>query len=122
MMVPGRKWRAPVVAVLLAGAALVAGQTATADSQPIAHSSAAHATVRISNFKFKPFELTVGRGATVTFANRDSTAHEPAKAGSFDTGRIAPGKARSVRFTKSGTYRYICTLHPFMHGKIVVRR
>jgi plastocyanin len=25
-----------------------------------------------------------------------------------------------VRFTQKGTFAYHCTIHPFMHGKIVV--
>jgi plastocyanin len=112
----------PVAATLLVGAALVAGQAAAAGSQPVAHSSEAHATVRISDFKFRPFKLTVARGTEVKFANHDSTAHEPSKSGSFDTGPIAPGKSDSVRFSRPGTYRYICAIHPFMHGKIIVRR
>jgi plastocyanin len=109
-------------ATLVGAAALLASATGAAGSRPAARASEAHATVTISNFKFKPSELTVPRGAEVTFANHDSTAHEPARSGSFDTGRIAPGKSESVRFGRPGTYRYICTIHPSMHGKIVVRR
>jgi plastocyanin len=122
MTMPGRRWRMPALVALLASAALVASQAAAAGGEPAASSSEAHATARISEFKFKPFKLTVARGAEVRWVNHDSTAHEPSKAGSFDTGPIAPGKAESVRFTKPGTYRYICAIHPFMHGKIIVRR
>lgn len=109
-------------AALAIVAALLATDATAAGSQPAASTSAAEATVRISEFKFKPFELTVRRGTEVKFANRDSTAHEPAKAGSFDTGPIAPGHSKSVHFTQPGTYRYVCAIHPFMHGKIIVRR
>jgi len=28
--------------------------------------------------------------------------------------------ARRVRFTQAGTYHYICLIHPFMHGTIIV--
>ncbi len=121
MTVPHRKRIAATTAALAVVAALAASDASIA-GQPTAAASEAHATVRMSNFKFKPFKLTVPRGAEVTFANHDSTAHEPAKSGSFDTGRIAPGKSESVRFTKPGTYHYICLIHPFMHGKIIVRR
>lgn len=118
---PQRK-RTGAAALAVAALALAIPATSALGGQPGATASEAHATVRISDFKFKPFELTVPRGAEVTFANHDSTKHEPAKAGSFDTGPIAPGRSESVRFARPGTYRYVCTIHPSMHGKIVVRR
>lgn len=113
---------APAIAAVGVVALLAAGQANAGGDQRAARRSEPHAKVRISGFKFKPFKLTVARGAEVTFANRDSVAHEPSKKGSFDTGPIGPGKSESVRFAKPGTYRYICSIHPSMHGKIVVRR
>ena len=85
-----------------------------------ASASGAHAQVTMKELEVRPFKLTVARGTEVVFANRDSSTHEPAKKGTFDTGRIKPGHSKSVRFNKRGTYSYICTIHPFMHGKIVV--
>ena len=29
--------------------------------------------------------------------------------------------SNTITFTKAGTYRYICLVHPFMHGTIVVK-
>jgi plastocyanin len=52
--------------------------------------------------------------------NRDSVKHTATKGGSFTTGKIKPGHAVAIRFGSKGTYRYQCTLHPDMHGKIVV--
>ena len=39
----------------------------------------------------------------------------------IDTG-LPLGKAKplKVTFTKAGTYSYICSIHPFMHGTVVV--
>jgi len=113
---------ASAIALLGVVALLAAGQASAGGDHPTARRSGPHATVAISEFKFKPFKLTVARGARVTFSNRDSVAHEPSKAGSFDTGAIAPGKSKSVRLAKPGTYRYVCSIHPFMHGKIIVRK
>ena len=86
---------------------------------PLAGKSAT-STVNIREFSFRPGTLTVSRGTTVAFANRDSVRHTATRGGSFDTGAIKPGKAKSVRFTSSGTYRYHCKIHPEMRGKIVV--
>jgi plastocyanin len=116
----GRRRIAIGVATLASALVLLAAGIASAGSLGGASASEAHAKVTIKEFEFKPFKLTVPRGAEVTFANRDSTTHEPSKQGTFDTGRIKPGHSESVRFNKRGTYNYICSIHPFMHGKIVV--
>ena len=107
-------------AVVALTVALALGAAGTEQGASIARGAGAHATVAIKGFEFKPFKVTVSRGAKVTFVNRDSAAHRPAKKGGFDAGRIASGKAASVKLTKPGTYKYICTIHPFMRGKIVV--
>ncbi len=40
----------------------------------------------------------------------------------WDTGIMNPGAAASspVTFDTAGTYYYYCTVHPFMHGEIIV--
>ena len=86
---------------------------------PVATKSAT-ATVNIRDFAFRPATLNVSRGTTVVFANRDSVRHTATRGGSFTTGRIRSGKSKSVRFGSRGTYRYHCSIHPEMRGKIVV--
>lgn len=78
------------------------------------------ATVRIVDFAFQPATLTIGTGSKVVFSNASGRAHTATRKGSFSTGRIAAGKSASVRFARKGTYAYHCTIHPFMHGKVVV--
>ena len=117
-LVPGGRRFA--IGVVTLAAALVLAAAGIASAGGGASASEAHAKVRMVEFKFRPFRLAVPRGAEVNFVNRDSTAHEPAKKGTFDTGKIKPGHSKSVRFNKRGTYSYTCTIHPFMHGKIVV--
>ena len=95
----------------LRGGIASAGETAQASRS---------ATVGVVNFAFKPATLTVGKGSTVVFSNTSNTTHTATRAGSFDTGRIKPGKSVSVRFKQKGTFVYHCTIHPFMKGKIVV--
>jgi plastocyanin len=78
-------------------------------------------TVNIAHFAFHPPTLTVAAGTKVAFANSSSVAHTATRAGSFDTGHIKPGKTAAVRFSHAGTFAYHCSIHPFMHGKIVVK-
>ena len=83
--------------------------------------AAAANAVTIQNFAFGPPTVNVKVGDTVTWTNRDSTAHTAtATGGGFNTGTINPGKSASATFSKAGTFAYICAIHPNMHGKIVV--
>ncbi len=75
----------------------------------------------ISDYQFSPASLTVNAGDTVTWTNAGPTEHTAtARNGSFDTGLLKKGQSASHTFTQPGTYAYICTIHPFMHGTIVV--
>jgi plastocyanin len=78
------------------------------------------AKVHIRGFKFQPGKIHVRRGTKVVFSNSSNVAHTATRRGSFDTGVIRPGRAAAVVFRRPGTYAYHCTIHPYMHGKIVV--
>ncbi len=78
------------------------------------------ATVTIPGFSFKPATVTVARGSSVRFSNTSGTAHTATRSGSFDSGRIKPGKAATVQFNRKGSFAYHCKIHPFMKGKVVV--
>ena len=77
-------------------------------------------TVAISGFAFKPGNLTVAKGAKVTFVNDDAVAHTATDKGVFDSGRIKAGRSFTVRFRQKGTFAYHCKLHPYMRGKVNV--
>jgi plastocyanin len=102
---------------LLADSALAPAST-KAPPRTAARGSAGK--VQIRGFKFKPGTIHVRRGTKVVFSNSSGTAHTATRRGSFDTGVIRPGHAAAVVFGRAGTYAYHCTIHPFMHGKIVV--
>lgn len=83
---------------------------------------AADRNVRIEDFSFSPATITIDVGDRVRWTNRDNVEHTAtARNGSFDTGLLANGESRTVRFTTAGRYRYICTPHPSMTGTIVVQ-
>jgi plastocyanin len=103
---------------LLASAAVPAVAGGSEQRLPL-ESRAAHVNIR--EFAFHPGKLTVARGAKVVFANRDSTAHTVTRKGSFETGHIRPGHSKALTFKHSGTFAYHCSIHNFMHGKVVVR-
>jgi plastocyanin len=103
------------LASLAASAALAQG------SPPPAAQRKAAIEVEIRNFAYHPFVLHIERGARVTFENRDGAAHDAMRKGSFSTGLLGPGQAATVRFTHRGSFPYVCSLHPGMRGKVVVR-
>jgi plastocyanin len=83
--------------------------------------AASDPAVTISDFKFGPSSVTIHVGDTVTWTNAGPTAHTAtANDHSFDTGVLQKGGSGSHTFTQAGTFAYICSIHPFMHGTIVV--
>jgi plastocyanin len=77
--------------------------------------------VSIDQFTFKPAVVTIRAGESVRFVNRDEEAHTvSARDQSFDSGGLDMDGSWTHRFTKPGTYRYFCALHPYMQGTIVV--
>lgn len=86
--------------------------------------AAAGSKIVIDNFAFSPASLTVSSGQTVTVVNNDSTTHTvTATTGkAFDTGSVAPGATGTFTAPSTpGSYPYICSIHPFMHGTLVVK-
>ena len=77
--------------------------------------------VSITNFAFSPAAVTVTAGSTVVWTNNDSVQHDI----TFDGGGIASSVLNqndtfSHTFPTAGTYHYICSIHPFMHGTVIV--
>ncbi|AKK30224.1 hypothetical protein AB431_03985 [Mycobacterium sp. EPa45] len=77
--------------------------------------------VSITNFAFAPANLSVKVGDTVTWTNKDEEPHNVvASDGSFRSPGMDANGTYSYTFTKPGTVDYICGIHPFMRGTVVV--
>ncbi|MFN2602156.1 MAG: metallophosphoesterase [Gemmatimonadaceae bacterium] len=78
--------------------------------------------IAIANFAFTPKALTVAAGKTVTWINRDDTAHRIQSAnGQFASSPVLDTRASyPATFAKAGEYPYFCSIHPTMTGKIIV--
>lgn len=113
-----RLWCAIALAALASALALTGLQREVAAGATARASKAGKVT--IANFEFKPGTLRVARGSLVTFANTSGVTHTATRAKGFDTGPIKPGKSVSIRFARKGTFAYHCTIHPSMHGKVIV--
>ena len=78
-------------------------------------------TVEIQNFTFNPRILMVPTGTTVTWVNEQQSTTHNVYSGTFQSKNLNTGDNYSFKFTKSGTYRYHCTIHPNMTGTIIVQ-
>jgi plastocyanin len=81
-------------------------------------------TVVVEDIDYKPGTVTVRKGTTVRWSFRDDpTEHNVRSRGRprFTGSPVRLAGTHSVRFRRAGTYRYVCTLHPGMAGRVVVR-
>lgn len=83
------------------------------------------AKVEIVNYSFKPSTLTVTPGTKVTYTQEDGgTVHNATGSGNasfISSPQLKQGQSYTVTFTKTGTYSYICTVHPYMKGTVIVK-
>jgi len=79
--------------------------------------------VSIENNIFIPNPLTISVGENVTWINNEPYEHDVVSdTGLFKSPKMATGEKYSYTFTKEGTFTYICGIHPFMHGTIIVTK
>jgi amicyanin len=89
---------------------------AAAASKPVATDA-----VHIKNFAFSPATVTVTAGSTVVWTNDDSIQHDVTfDGGSIASNTLSQNDTFSHTFRTAGTYHYICSIHPFMHGTVIV--
>jgi plastocyanin len=123
----GKRLKLGAGVLLLAGALLLAAcgsSTPSKSGSPASSGASSSGTsIIISNFMFSPMSLTVSPGATVKVTNKDSATHTlTANGGQFNTGDITQNQTKTFEApSKPGTYHYICNIHQYMMGTIVVK-
>ncbi len=88
---------------------------------------------------YNPSPITINVNDTVKWINNDTESHTVTSGiggglasaaatnskgkpnGLFDSGLFKPGSSYSLKFNKSGTYNYFCTIHPWMDGIVNVK-
>jgi plastocyanin len=106
-------------AAIGAGVAFAAAAAGSKSKPIVAQTSASNG--------FGPKSVTVKPGVTVYWSNKDHAPHN-AVASKKVSGKPAftSGSAKTGNFSakspkKAGTYAYICQVHPFMKGTLVVK-
>ncbi|MFQ5572866.1 MAG: plastocyanin/azurin family copper-binding protein [Nitrosopumilaceae archaeon] len=86
---------------------------------------------------YDPPTISVMAGDTITWYNDDREGHTVTSGegsgrfgwmgddfgtpdGLFDSGRFMPGESWSLTFDNVGTFRYFCTIHPWMEGFVII--
>jgi plastocyanin len=119
-----RRWRITLLFGAVRVTALVAAALPelTPARAAAVTAAATPATVQIDNFAFAPAALTVTAGTTVTWKNEDDSPHRIGdKNGTFKSAALDTDDTFSHTFAAPGEYPYICTIHPYMVGKIIVK-
>ncbi|MDB5741195.1 MAG: hypothetical protein JWP16_2235 [Alphaproteobacteria bacterium] len=70
---------------------------------------------------FRPAEVAITPGQTLTFTNEDSFIHQIYVDGLFDSNEKAPGENLNETFPKAGTFQVRCHIHPTMRMTVQVR-
>ena len=79
--------------------------------------------VMIKDFKFIPQEITIKRGQSITWENREKRQYHNAwfeKSGEEEPDYIFPDESYERKFDKAGSFPYHCGPHPEMTGTVHV--
>jgi plastocyanin len=125
-----------VLAVILAGFVALSGCTSNSpiSTTPVTPTTTqiqlqeAGPTVTIQNFAFTPATVSIPKGTTVSWVNKDSSNHvivndaqgSIAQGALFTSNSLLKGESYLFKFETPGTYPYHCSIHPSMKGTIVV--
>jgi plastocyanin len=73
---------------------------------------------------FVPASITVESGTTITWVNKDGVLHTTTSSAApplFDSGNMSRDETFTYTFESTGTYSYLCKLHPGMTGTVIVQ-
>jgi plastocyanin len=108
--------RAAILAVAATMLVCAIGLAAGERSKPQTH------TVTIEMMRFQPETLTVARGDTVVWVNKDLVPHTAtSKAAGFDSQVIQAEQSWTFTVRKRGDFAYLCTFHPTMTAMLRVK-
>ena len=107
--------RLTVLFAVLASAPCLAEEANNAGGGPVA-------TVTMDHNTFIPGEITVVPGTTVTWVNKEGMPHTVVDTNKgFRSKTLAKDASFSFTFATAGDYDYLCSIHPNMKGKVIVK-
>jgi plastocyanin len=110
-----RALRLAVLFAALATTPCLAEDPINAGAEPVA-------TVNMDHNTFIPGEITVAPGTTVTWVNNETMPHTVVNPNQgFRSKTLIKDAKFSFTFTTPGDYDYLCSIHPNMKGKVIVK-
>jgi plastocyanin len=80
------------------------------------------ASVSMDHNTFIPSEITVAPGTTVTWVNNEAMPHTVVDSNKgFRSKTLVKDASFSFTFATAGDYNYLCSIHPNMKGKVIVK-
>lgn len=88
--------------------------------------------VEMQNLSFNPATITIKKGDTVRWVNKDQTAHNPTSddfdienpdqspPGAWSADPVNPGESFEHTFDSTGSVKYNCDIHQYMKGTVIV--
>jgi cytoskeletal protein RodZ len=78
-------------------------------------------TIIVLNSGYSPSTVTVPPGSTLIFKSNSDIDHTVTQTNGSTFNKVIPAHGTiTLKLTKSGTYKYDCTYHPYMVGTIIV--
>jgi len=116
-----------VLSVLFASIIALTGSVG-AEEGKVVNVDIVFGAANVENKRFyNPATVTIDVGTTISWMNIDKDPHTVtdgtpnSKWGQlFDSGLLRQGKEYRYTFNEYGTYPYLCALHPWMSGKVIV--
>jgi plastocyanin len=110
-----RALRLTVLLTALASIPCLAQDANNAGAGPVA-------TVSMDHNTFIPGEITVAPGTTVTWVNNEAMPHTVVDSNKgFRSKALVQDASFSFTFATAGDYNYLCSIHPNMKGKVIVK-
>ena len=110
-----RTLRLTILFAALASIPCLAQDASNAGAGPVA-------TVSMDHNTFIPGEITVVPGTTVTWINNEAMPHTVVDSNKgFRSKALVKDASFSFTFATAGDYSYLCSIHPNMKGKVIVK-
>jgi plastocyanin len=80
-------------------------------------------TVTLKNIRYSPSAVTVTKGSKVKFVWRDGSIRHDVRfrSGGFKASALKASGTHTVTFKRGGTFRYFCSVHSEMTGRVTVK-